>query len=77
MEPFGDSLTFTTVNVVSLANEELDDGENGCQLLPTMRRPFSRPYSEWSIIKSEEIRKHCRLANIFIARCFSILKDVE
>ena len=24
MEPFGDSLTFTTLHVVSLANEELD-----------------------------------------------------
>ena len=37
----------------------------------------SRPNSEESIIRSEEIRKHCRLANFFIARCLSILKDVK
>ena len=33
VDPFGDSLTFTTFHVVSLANDELDDGENGFQLL--------------------------------------------
>ena len=66
------------------ANDEQDDGQMAAKCCPDDHcyvGLFSRPYSDGSIIISEEIRKHCRLkvmlANIFIARRLSILNDLN
>ena len=70
----GRSPKVTTFRIVFQANDEQDDGQMAAKCCPDDHcyvGLFSRPNSDESIIRSEEIHKHCRLkvmlANIFIA----------